>query len=365
MRKAYLDNVRGITVLLVVLYHVVYLYNGIASMKIIGAFSDTQPQDVIAYILYPWFMVLLFLVAGMSARYYLERHSGREFLKARTRKLLIPSTIGIALFGWIQGYVNLSIAGAFDALNATVPKPVLFLITAVSGTGVLWFIQVLWVCCVVLLLIRSLEKDRIYTKLGRQNIVFLLLLGVPVWCAAQLLNMPVIVVYRFGIYLFVFLLGYYVFSHEAVTDALSRCCIPLAVASVLMAAGYAQHYFGENYAQAPVVNSPFSIAYAWIMCLTVLGCAKRWLNQSTRFTVFMNRNGFGMYALHYLTLSVFGLLLNRYTSCAAALCYVLCAAAGYGGSLLLFCVLRRIPFVRWCLFGIKKEKESAPCSTTI
>ena len=361
MRRSYLDNIRGIAVILVVLYHVIYLYNGIDSMKILGAFSDTQPQDTIQYVLYPWFMVLLFLISGMSARYYLETHSGKAFFKARTRKLLIPSTIGILLFGWIQGYINLSIAGALETIEA--PKTILFLIMTVSGTGVLWFIQVLWICCVVLLGFRRLEKDRVYARLGRQNIFSLCLLTAPVWCTAQLLNMPVIVVYRFGISLFVFLLGYYVFSHDCVTDILVRYCIPLSLASVVMAAGYVWYYFGQNYAQAPVVNSVFSIVYAWTVCLSCIGCAKRWFDHSSRFAVFMNRNGFGMYVFHYLALSAVGLLLHRYTACPAVLSYLLCATAGYGGSIILFKLVRRIPIVRWCVLGIKKEKKS--CSKTI
>jgi hypothetical protein len=81
MRKLYIDNIRWITVVLVVLYHVIYMFNGIETFGVIGPFSDVQYQDAFQYIVYPWFMLLLFAVSGMSARYELEHRSEKEFIK--------------------------------------------------------------------------------------------------------------------------------------------------------------------------------------------------------------------------------------------------------------------------------------------
>ena len=80
MRRHYLDNIRWITVGLVVLYHVIFMYNSVVTAGVIGPFWEVQYQDAVQYLLYPWFMVLLFLVSGMCARYYLEGHTDREFL---------------------------------------------------------------------------------------------------------------------------------------------------------------------------------------------------------------------------------------------------------------------------------------------
>lgn len=81
MRKLYIDNIRWITVVLVVLYHVIYMFNGIEIFGVIGPFSDVQYQDAFQYIVYPWFMLLLFVISGMSARYELEHRSEKEFIK--------------------------------------------------------------------------------------------------------------------------------------------------------------------------------------------------------------------------------------------------------------------------------------------
>ena len=134
MRKLYIDNIRWITVVLVVLYHVIYMFNGIETFGVIGPFSDVQYQDAFQYIVYPWFMLLLFVISGMSARYELEHRSEKEFIKKRTGKLLVPSTLGLLVFWWILGYYNLLIGGGLEQM-AAVPKQVLFIIMAVSGIG--------------------------------------------------------------------------------------------------------------------------------------------------------------------------------------------------------------------------------------
>ena len=87
MRKLYIDNIRWITVVLVVLYHVIYMFNGIETFGVIGPFSDVQYQDAFQYIVYPWFMLLLFVISGMSARYELEHRSEKEFIK-KDRKII-------------------------------------------------------------------------------------------------------------------------------------------------------------------------------------------------------------------------------------------------------------------------------------
>ena len=82
MRYHYLDNIRWVTVLLVMFFHVFYYFNAYCMGSGIGGFSDYQSQDAVLYLLYPWLMPLLFVVAGMSSRYALQRKSAGEYLRA-------------------------------------------------------------------------------------------------------------------------------------------------------------------------------------------------------------------------------------------------------------------------------------------
>ena len=103
--------------------------------------------------------MMLFIVSGISSRLYLEKHTDKEFVKSRTVKLLVPSTIGLFVFQFIQGYISMSLSNAFDDLKE-VPAIIKYLIMVLSGSGVLWYVQMLWLFSVMLTWIRKAEKDR-------------------------------------------------------------------------------------------------------------------------------------------------------------------------------------------------------------
>lgn len=358
MRKYYLDNIRWITVVLVVLYHVIYLFNGVQPYGVIGPFSAVQYQDSIQYLLYPWFMVLLFVVSGMSSRYYLEHHTDREFIRSRTRKLLVPGTVGVLVFGWIQGYYNMQIGKAFETLPA-VPKPVLFLIMAASGIGVLWFVQILWVFSLLLVLVRAVEKDRLYALGGRCGVIALLALTIPVFLAAQVLNTPMITVYRFGIYGLSYFIGYFILSHDGVVDRLSVFWLPIGAAAVFAGILYTVLYFGENYAAEPCINNVSACVYAWLMTLAVIAFMRVHGDRQTALTGWMSKKSWGLYVFHYLPLSAVAWYLHLYApGLPVVLHYLLTGIAAFAGGILLYEIISRIPVLRWCVLGMRKEKTN-------
>lgn len=356
MRKYYLDNIRWITVVLVVIYHVIYMFNGIVTDGVIGPFNEIQYQDGIQYILYPWFMVLLFIVAGMCSRYYLEKHSVKEFVRSRTRKLFVPSTIGLLVAGWVQGYFNMAISDAFSKMPDTIPGIAMYFILVLSGTGVLWFIQMLWLFSMLLALVRKLEKGRLYELCGKANMAVILLLVVPVYLSGLILNTPVIAVYRFGIYGLTFFLGYFLFAHDEVTERISKYSVPLLVAAVALAVIYLLVHYGDNYAIPPVVNSISAVVYAWTACLAIIGGMKKWGNKMPKFAAFLSVRSFGLYVFHYLPLSAAAYALHRYTSLPALPSYLLVTLAAFTGSFVLYESISRIPVLRWCVLGIRKER---------
>lgn len=144
--------------------------------------------------------------------------------------MLVPSTIGLFVFWWISGYYNM----------------------AIGGIGPLWYIQLLWVFSLLLLLIRKIEKDRLYGHLEKANLPVLLCLTLVIWGAAQILNTPVIVVYRFGIYGVGFFLGYFIFSHDAVMERLEKWWLPLSLAALGLGIGFVFVFWGEPYAEHQV-----------------------------------------------------------------------------------------------------------------
>lgn len=353
-RKKYIDNIRWITVALVVVYHVIFIFNGTGTLGGVGPLCPVQYQDAVLYLLYPWFMLLLFVVSGMCARFYLGRHTHKEFIRERTVKLLVPSTLGVVVFGWILGYFNMKIGGAFDSMGA-VPKPVLFVIMCLSGTGPLWYIQLLWVFSLLLTVFRRVEKDRLSNLCARTTLPVLLALTVVIYGAAQIGNVPVVVVYRFGIYGAGYLLGYLVFAHDEVMTRLEKAWLPLTAAALILGAAFTAVFWGQSYAGHEVLDTPLCNVFAWIAVLAVLAFMKKWGGFDNAFARWMTRKSWGLYLFHYLPLAACAYYIYA-LPIPAVLKYLLTAAAAAAGGVLLYDIISRIPVLRWCMCGISKKK---------
>lgn len=349
MRKAYLDNIRWFTVLLVLIYHVCYMFNGVGILGGIPQAKSLPAFDTIAAVLYPWFMVLLFVVAGISARYALQKRSAKQFIKERAVKLLIPSTLGLFVIHWITGYLNIKMGGGL----AYIPKFLIYPISVISGTAHLWFIQMLFAFSCLLVLLRKADKsDKIWTFCAKIKQPMLPLLSVFVFLAAQILNMPVLTMYRFGIYLLSFLFGYYIFSHERVQEMTENIRLPMLCLAVVSMAVYVYCYGGGNYTSSACLQSVITNVTLWMMVLTIIGYGRKYFNRETAFTRRLAKSGFGIYILHYPVLIVTCDLLYTCFDLPAIWNYVIALAVEIVMTFLLYEVIRRIPLVRFAVLGV-------------
>lgn len=309
MRKPFLDNLRYTIVLLVILYHVFYLFNSVGVITNV-TIPGIPALDVVEYVLYPWFMTALFTISGACARYSLEKMTDRQFLRSKVRRQLVPSVAIIFLIGWTSGWVTGQYTDMFGTGSEAIPGIAKYLIWCMSGTGVLWFLHELLLAEAVLLLLRKLDrKDRLWKLGGKANFPVLCLLVFALWGSAQLFNTPVFEIYRNGIYLFAFLAGYFLFSHESVQALLAKYAPLLLAAAGGLAVVYTVTAWGENYAAMAHLKTFLTNAYAWFAVLAVLGAGKRWLNRETAFTRYMASRSFGFYVLHYplLALGAYGM----------------------------------------------------------
>jgi surface polysaccharide O-acyltransferase-like enzyme len=363
MRRHWIDNLRWVTVLLVLLYHVIYYYNNKGVIGGIGGFGDgPQYQDVIMYILYPWFMPLLFILAGISARYALERHPEKEWFKVRTRKLVVPSTIGLLFFGFLTGFFNSLTAPADNALTA-LPLAIKYLIWTISGTGPLWFIQDLWLLSLLLLLIIKLDTlDRVWRACGNMGLIPVILMGVMFWLGHKTLVMnpdPTSAeglwnLYKPIFYAIPFLMGYFIFSHDKIMELVQKAWKPAMISAVVSGTILIITTFGQNNTLPQYLCTPLNNIYGWLMCLAMMGWFKCRFDGTGHIATYMTRSSYGIYIVHYLIVSSLGYTLKVCTAMPPICMYLILTVAVFTLSPLLYEVLRRIPFLRWCVLGERR-----------
>ena len=354
MKKYYLNNIRWSTVILVLIYHVGFMFNGVGVIGGISCAESIAAFDGMAYIVYPWFMVLLFVIAGMSARYSLRKRTIKQFLKERITKLLIPSTLGLLVLHWITGYLNLKMGGALPY----VPSFLVYPISAVCGIGPLWFIQTLFLfSCVIALLSKLDRNDRIGKCCERCNIGIVLLLFFPIWGSAQIWNVPVLTMYRLGIYFTSFAIGYYILSQDKIQLAIAGIHVPMLVFTMILAVYYVFHYYGQSYSSSECLQSALTNLYLWAAVLAVLGCGKAWFDRSNSCTEYLTRVSFGIYIVHYPVLTVACYLLIYYFNLPAVWNYIIALFVELTGAFILSEVIRRIPVINCLVLGITKNEK--------
>lgn len=362
-RYYFLDNVRWVTVLLVLFYHVFYNFNSVDVFGGVGGFTDHQWQDTVCALLNPWFMSLLFVVAGASSRYALQRRSPREFRRERLLKLLVPTTLGLFVFGWILGLMNSR--AALAEMPNEVPLFVHYLIAIPSGIGHLWFLQDLLLFSLLLLLIRKWINvevvDGWLSKLSNNRLWLLMALFFGVlWGASQSqIDNPAIWqglfnLYRPAYYFVTFIVGYYIFSSERIHTFLATQAPLLLGVGLVMAVGFCVEFYDKDYTSPEAVQSLWCNLFCWSAVLATLGAFKRWADHTSPLANYMTRSSFGVYVVH-MTVCTGACLLLKDSGLAVWAIYVLALVATYVGSFVVWEILRRIPLVRWCVFGIERK----------
>jgi len=354
-RKYFIDNLRSITVLIVIVYHVAYLFN---SAGVVTNISETGIPvfDTLCYFVYPWVMTIMFLVAGISARYALQKRTVKQFLIERVHKLLIPFIGGIFLLGWITGWVTNQYNDIFA--GSYVPALIKYFIFCFIGMGPLWFNFELLIVSIVLLILYKIDKNDGLTALaGRSNIFVVLALFLPFWGSSLLLNTPLVTVFRNGIYLFVFLAGYYLFSHERIIEILSKFRIPLLIAGVALGIIEVYYFYGKNFADDNFLQHPLTNVYSWIMMMAILGCSQKYLNKTNKLLDYIKNRSFFWYLCHYPIMVFIAYILTAAFKLPKIYNYILLLVSAFGATAIFCEIIRLIPVLRYLLFGLKKKKE--------
>ena len=356
-RLNYLDNIKWITVLIVIFYHVIYLFNNSGVVSNIGV-KGIPILDTFLIFVNPWFMCLMFIVSGISSRYSLEKRTSKEFIKDRFKRILVPSLLGIFIYCWINGYITGQYADMFAGNGDKIPNFVKYIVYSLVGMGPLWYCHVLFVGSLLIVLIRKLDKkDKISNVCKKVNIPILFLLVILVWLSSKVLNVPVIEVYKFGIYLLMMLLGYYVFYNKDLIKKLEKICTPMLIISVIVGLVYTYFTYGEKYTSKEILTSLFTNVYLWLMIISLFGFSSKFLNFKNKFSTYMTKNNFNFYILHYTIEVALAYLITTYLNLPIIVVYLLVLFGTLISLPIIVEIIKRIPIVRYMILGISKRKN--------
>jgi fucose 4-O-acetylase-like acetyltransferase len=356
-RIHWMDNLRTIIILFVVLYHVGGVYE---AAGLWGWFWIVDDPATISWvgilgIVFDIFMMsALFFVSGYLAPASLEDKTGWEFLQGKFKRLIIPWVI--AVFTLIPLYKVIFL------YSRNLPQEhwtTYFHITNPNSQNWLWFLPVLFVFNLLYLLLSkaNLSIPNISLK-GAVLGVFLIgfvysfsiggILGFRSWTLTPLIDFEN---ERLLVYFMMFLLGVLSFRRDLFAQKPQNKTLYTIVSSIawipvtvhIFARLYPIFYPG-GFAVTPLYRLIWWLSFDLsLLCLVyvLVETFRRYFDRTGRIWGELNRNSYGVYIIHVILIGVFGtLLLNL--SLPALLKYPILIVLTYVTSNLLVSVYRNL-----------------------
>lgn len=160
-RLFYIDNLRLLIIVFVVMHHLAVTYTGFGSFYYI----ERKSLDILSTIWFAfylsleqgYFMGLLFMIAGYFVAGSYDRKGFRRFVGDRFKRLIVPSLIYILVITPFIGVVELG------------EKPAGFRLSGfLSGTGVMWFAVALFFFSLLYAVARLIVRRSARVTNGKQ-----------------------------------------------------------------------------------------------------------------------------------------------------------------------------------------------------
>ena len=307
-RKYYIDNLRWSAILLLFPFHAAQIWSG-GEYSGFYIWSHTNlVLYVFSTVVYPWYMTLLFTLAGISCKYALFKSTGRQFILERTKKFVIPFFFGVLVLVPIMTYIA---EVFFNGYTGTYWQQYMLFFTKVTDlTGYhggftpahLWFLFYLFVISLAALLVISLQKKYL-PKIQVRGVSYLtiILLFVPEWLCQYVINIGG---KSLGQFMLLFLFGYYIFSEDGILQKLKEYRFISLTGCFVSGTLYGYLYCFVNLRNDWMTG--LYIFFGWMGILTLLGIAQSGFNIHNRFCEYLTCASFPVYILHMPVLVVVG-----------------------------------------------------------
>ena len=349
MRKYYLDNLRTLMILLLFPVHTFMIWNDYGTKFYVWG-GESKLLSSLITLVNPWFMSILFVIAGMCANYSLRKRSIKGFVKERFSKLLLPFISGMILLVPFQTLYARKFFFNYDGGIIDNFKYFFTNFTDLSGydgcftPGHLWFILFLFVISILsLVVIKLLPYEKIRNKTEKMNIAIIILLFVPVWLFYYIGNFGG---FSLGKDFILYLLGYYVFSNDLIIQKIIKWKKLILMLFCILQLGLSIAYYQFSYYGDLGVN-----IVGWLGVLSFLIIGNEYFNKKTKITDYLSKASFPVYILHqtilvisgyYVLLSIDNIVIQ----------VIIIMAGSFLLTFLCYEIIRRLSYLRK-LFGMK------------
>lgn len=351
MRKDYIDNLRIFCILLLFPFHTAMIYNNFGEPFYIHG-QSLNSVGLITSLIYPWWMTLLFTIAGISSAYALKRRTAKEYVKERVSKLLIPFVIGIVTIIPVQSYIadvfyNQYNGGYFEHYKVFFTK-----FTDLTGydggftPAHMWFIFYLFIVSMIMLPIMTYynKKRKIDgSKIGLHHILPLFLVIVIMTPLLEIGGKSV------GEALACFAIGFFLLSIDEVQALLERKSLLLGCLFICILCIHS--LLIKNELQDGIVWDIEYRIVVWFGIIALIGIGRKFLNKSNAISRYLSNAAFSLYYFHQSILVIVGYIVLKLTDLVIVQ-FLMIMTLSFIGSLLCYEICRR--FRLTCvLFGTK------------
>ena len=347
-RIHWIDNLRTITILLVVLYHIGGVYE---AGGIWGWFWIVDDPDTITWVGFVGIifdvmvMPIMFFVSGYLTPAPLKNKTGWEFIKGKAKRLLLPWLIAILTLIPIYKFIFL--------YSRNLPQEhwsTYFHIT--NSQNWLWFLPVLFAFNMLYILLKKLDiklpKISFKAAVTGTFIIgfvysFLIggIFGFRSWTLTPLIDFEN---ERLLLYFMVFLLGVLAFKQNIFAEIPQKKTlynVANAVAwipvTLYIFARVWPFFFPEGFEITPLYRLIWHFSfYLSLLCLLYIMVVSFWLylDKTGKIWEELNKNSYGVYIIHVIMVGIFGTLLLN-VDIPALVKYPLLILSTYLGSNLL------------------------------
>lgn len=355
-RKHYIDNLRWFSILILIPFHAAMAWNGWEDNYV--WYHENKVLSSIVIFISPYFMPLLFVLAGMSTKYALQRRNNRQYIIERVKKLFLPLATGLFTVAPFMAYIADKYHNKYKGGFISHYRVFFTHVSDMTGydgyftTGHLWFLIYLFIISLISLGIISLQKRK-FNKLTFSNIPAFIL---PFLLVFPLAMIPILNIGGKSMSedFALFLLGYYILSEEKVLEKVTKYS-KIYLFIMFLCDSLMTYLFVWKDQGSDLLLTACQICSLWFGVLGLIGIARLGFNHNNKVTRYFTTNSFLIYIFHFGWLVWIQYLLSK-TNVNDGENFAISVVGTLILTILTCEIVRRIPGIRF-LFGIKFRKK--------